>query len=188
MTAIFRKWKATCFKELQRNCGFGTTSSSTPKWHGSREQIKKCSLSAMTLLHGFDKTWGDRQVLCRRHNVHITWNWKRQCTSLVSWWFGGCPWAVGWGRSLAWGVRLPSVWARFLLLNLFLALARFGILSQKNSNFFSKNTTVTTHYEESRGRESQREDSCFYFWVILFKTLSNEMEDVKHPPRHFSEC
>jgi hypothetical protein len=27
---------------------------------------------------GFDQTWGVRNVLCRRNNLSIVWNWKRQ--------------------------------------------------------------------------------------------------------------
>jgi hypothetical protein len=47
-------------------------------WKRVLEQVKKKSYLTETLVHGFDKTWGDRQVLCRRHDLHITWNWKRQ--------------------------------------------------------------------------------------------------------------
>ena len=47
-------------------------------WERVLEQVKKKSYLTETLVRGFDKTWGDRQVLCRRHDLHITWNWKRQ--------------------------------------------------------------------------------------------------------------
>ena len=30
------------------------------------------------LLKGFDKTWGARNVLCRRDIMNIMWNWKQQ--------------------------------------------------------------------------------------------------------------
>ena len=47
-------------------------------WKRVLEQINKCRISAATLVQGFDKSWGDRQVLCRRHDMHIMWNWKGQ--------------------------------------------------------------------------------------------------------------
>ena len=39
--------------------------------------LKISAFSAMGLLQGLDKTWGTRNVLCRRHNLHIEWNWKK---------------------------------------------------------------------------------------------------------------
>ena len=39
--------------------------------------IKISSFSAVAMLQGFDKTWGAMNVLCRRRNLHIEWNWKR---------------------------------------------------------------------------------------------------------------
>ena len=48
-------------------------------WKRVVEQIRISRFSAMALLQGFDKSWGARSVLCRRHNMHIEWNWKRQC-------------------------------------------------------------------------------------------------------------
>ena len=33
--------------------------------------IKVNTFSVMTMLQGFDKSWGARGVLCRRHNLHI---------------------------------------------------------------------------------------------------------------------
>ena len=47
-------------------------------WTRVLEQIKISSFSAVAMLQGFDKTWGARNVLCRRHNMHTEWNWKRQ--------------------------------------------------------------------------------------------------------------
>ena len=93
--------------KLRSSNGFGMTSLSTPKWLGVIEQIKISSFLVMAMLQGFDKTWETRHVLCRRHNLYIEWNWKRQCRSVVSpsvgrlsCGFGGCPWPVGWGWSL----------------------------------------------------------------------------------------
>ena len=40
--------------------------------------IKISGFSAMALLEGFDKTWGARNILCRRNNLQIEWNWKQQ--------------------------------------------------------------------------------------------------------------
>ena len=73
------------------------------------KQIKISAFSAVALLQGFDKTWGARNVLCRRHNLHIEWNWKKSN-------FLGRGWGltvrcgllvvtlVVWGLSLAGGV------------------------------------------------------------------------------------
>ena len=76
-----------------------TKSSTTKQWHESKvkhriwdelimyakaawkqviKQIKISSFSAMALLQGFDKMWGDRNILCRRKNLHIEWDWKQQ--------------------------------------------------------------------------------------------------------------
>ena len=46
-------------------------------WKMVMAQIKISSFSVMAMLQGFDKTWGARNVLCRQHNLHIEWNWKR---------------------------------------------------------------------------------------------------------------
>ena len=47
-------------------------------WNQVVEQIRISRISAVAMLQGFDKTWGARNNLCRRHNMHIEWNWKRQ--------------------------------------------------------------------------------------------------------------
>ena len=47
-------------------------------WNRVIEQIKISSFSAVAMLQGFDKTWGAGNVLCRRHNLHTKWNWKRK--------------------------------------------------------------------------------------------------------------
>jgi hypothetical protein len=46
-------------------------------WERVLKNIKISAFSAMALLQGFDKTWGARNVLCRRHNLYIEWNWKK---------------------------------------------------------------------------------------------------------------
>ena len=48
-------------------------------WERVIKQIKISSYSAKAMLQGFDQTWGPRNVLCRRNNLHIAWNWKWQC-------------------------------------------------------------------------------------------------------------
>jgi hypothetical protein len=47
-------------------------------WKWMIKQIKISSFSIVALLQGFDKTWGARNVHCRRNNLHIEWNWKQQ--------------------------------------------------------------------------------------------------------------
>jgi hypothetical protein len=47
-------------------------------WTRVLEQIKISSFSAEAMLNSFDRTWGARSVLCRRRNLLIEWNWKRQ--------------------------------------------------------------------------------------------------------------
>ena len=47
-------------------------------WKRAMTQIKNSSFYAMAMLQGVDKTWGARNVLCRRHNLHIELNWKRK--------------------------------------------------------------------------------------------------------------
>ena len=47
-------------------------------WNWVIKQIKISSFSMVAMLQGFDKTQGARNVLCRRRNLHIEWNWKRQ--------------------------------------------------------------------------------------------------------------
>ena len=46
-------------------------------WEWVLKNIKISAFSALALLQGFDKTWGARNVLCRRNNLHIEWNWKK---------------------------------------------------------------------------------------------------------------
>ena len=47
-------------------------------WNSVVEQIWISMFSVTTMLQGFDNTWGARSILCKRHNLHIEWNWKRQ--------------------------------------------------------------------------------------------------------------
>jgi hypothetical protein len=47
-------------------------------WERVIKHIKISSFSTVAMLQGFDQTWGARNVLCRRNNLHIEWNWKRQ--------------------------------------------------------------------------------------------------------------
>ena len=47
-------------------------------WKRVVEQIRISRFSATALLLAFDRTWGARNVLCKRHNMQIEWNWKRQ--------------------------------------------------------------------------------------------------------------
>ena len=47
-------------------------------WERVIKHIKISSFSAVAMLQGSDQTWGARNVLCRKNNLHITWNWKRQ--------------------------------------------------------------------------------------------------------------
>jgi hypothetical protein len=46
-------------------------------WERVLKQIKISKFSAVSMLQGFDKTWGAKNVLCRRHNLHIEWNLKK---------------------------------------------------------------------------------------------------------------
>ena len=50
--------------------------------HGGLEagfrRYQDCRFSEVAILLGFDKTWGARNVLCKRHNLHIEWNWRRR--------------------------------------------------------------------------------------------------------------
>ena len=46
-------------------------------WKRVLEQIKISSFSKEAMLRCFDKTWGARGVLCRRHDLHLDWNWRR---------------------------------------------------------------------------------------------------------------
>ncbi len=46
-------------------------------WKLILEDIKVCRFLEVAILLGFDKIWGARNVLCRCHNLHIEWNWKR---------------------------------------------------------------------------------------------------------------
>ena len=46
-------------------------------WKRVVEQIKISRFSALAMLQGSDQTWGARNVLCRRHNMHVEWNWKK---------------------------------------------------------------------------------------------------------------
>ena len=56
---------------LGSNTGFGTNSSSTPKRHGNGWLTKSRFIGPMRrpCSEGFDKPWGTRNVLCRRHNL-----------------------------------------------------------------------------------------------------------------------
>ena len=57
---------------------------------------------------GFDKTWGARNVLCRRNNLQIKWNWKRQRRHVV---LSSMEIVlVVWGLSLAGGVGVVLGW------------------------------------------------------------------------------
>ena len=47
-------------------------------WKRDLEDIKDNNFSAVAILLGFDKIWGARNVLCRRYNLHIEWNWRKQ--------------------------------------------------------------------------------------------------------------
>jgi hypothetical protein len=58
---------------------FGKNSSSMPRQHGN-VLPKKLWSAASQLWPSCVQTWGARNVLCRRHNSHIEWNWKRQCS------------------------------------------------------------------------------------------------------------
>jgi hypothetical protein len=46
-------------------------------WQRVLKFIKISKFSAAALLQTFDRTWGARQVLCRRNRLVIEWNWKR---------------------------------------------------------------------------------------------------------------
>ena len=46
-------------------------------WEHVLKHIKTSAFSALGLLQGFDNTWGTRNVLCKEHNLHIEWNWKK---------------------------------------------------------------------------------------------------------------
>ena len=46
-------------------------------WNRVLEQINSSSFSAVAMLQRFDKPWRARNVLCRRHNLHIEWNCER---------------------------------------------------------------------------------------------------------------
>ena len=37
------------------------------------------SFSVAAMLQGFDQMWDARSILCRRNDLNIAWNWKRQC-------------------------------------------------------------------------------------------------------------
>ena len=45
-------------------------------WNRVLGIIKTNDFAKVAMLQGFDKTWGAREVLCRRRNLHIEWNWK----------------------------------------------------------------------------------------------------------------
>ena len=45
-------------------------------WDKVIKQIKISRFSALALLRKFDLTWGARNILCKRYNLHIIWNWK----------------------------------------------------------------------------------------------------------------
>ena len=52
-------------------------------WKWAIEQIKISIFFEAAMFQGFDKTWGDMNVLCRRHNLHLKWNQKRQHSQVV---------------------------------------------------------------------------------------------------------
>jgi hypothetical protein len=60
-------------------------------------------VSFKTLEHGRigEVTWGARNVLCRRNNLHIVWNWKQHHRLIAQlfvgrcWWPRGCLWLGG---------------------------------------------------------------------------------------------
>ena len=44
--------------------------------------LKRANISiffAEAMFQGFDQTWGARNVVYRRDNMNIAWNWKHQC-------------------------------------------------------------------------------------------------------------
>ena len=43
-----------------------------------KKLIKTSRFSALAIFQGFDKTWEARDFLCRRRDLSIEWNWKRQ--------------------------------------------------------------------------------------------------------------
>lgn len=72
-------------------------------WEWVIKQFKISSFSIAAMLQGLDQMWGVRNVLCRRNNLNIIWNWKRQ-RRLVVQLFDGL--FDGLGLSLASGVGL----------------------------------------------------------------------------------
>jgi hypothetical protein len=63
----------------------------------------------MVMLQGFNNTWGATNVLCRRHNLHIEWNWKKNNVDrFVLPLVGVC--LVVWELSLASGVGMVLGW------------------------------------------------------------------------------
>ena len=46
-------------------------------WERVLKQIKISEFLKLGMLQGFDKMWGAWNVLCRRHNLHVEWNWKK---------------------------------------------------------------------------------------------------------------
>ena len=68
-------------------------------------------------LIGFDKTWSVRNIHCRQDSMKIMCNWNNNVSrlfgTLVTWWFGGCPWLLGsmllfmWQSKCAKGLASP---------------------------------------------------------------------------------
>ena len=47
-------------------------------WERVIKEIKTSKFTMAAMLQGSDQTWRARNVLCRRNNLHIAWNWKQQ--------------------------------------------------------------------------------------------------------------
>ena len=104
-------------------------------WEQVVKQVKISIFSAEAMLQGYDQTWSVRNVLCRRDNMKINWNWKwqrNQVAQLLGGQFGGLGVVLGqvgprgfsvvglsWFYFLRGGVSrlrgpcLPSKWVRF---------------------------------------------------------------------------
>ena len=77
-------------------------------WDRVIKQKRLVVFSAAAMSQGFDKTWGARNVLCRRNNLQIKWNWKRQRRHVV---LSSMEIVlVVWGLSLAGGVGVVLGW------------------------------------------------------------------------------
>ena len=47
-------------------------------WKRVLKQIKINNFSTKAMLDGFNQAWGTRDVICRRNNLNIKWNWKEK--------------------------------------------------------------------------------------------------------------